>query len=74
MCFIFFVTIVFFLIYGFYTSTGLFTECTRSNNENSSNDKLILSSSSSSMTINRKDPLKPLQQTYFIHPYQISAL
>lgn len=36
MCFIFFGTLLFFLIHGLCTSTGPFADCTKNNDENSS--------------------------------------
>jgi hypothetical protein len=71
MSFIFFGTLLFFLIHGFYTSTGPFSTCTKQNNENSSDDKIT---SSTIIDYTRKDPIAKSQQTFFVNSHHISAL
>jgi len=74
MCFIFFGTLLFFLIHGFYTSTGPFSTCTKSNNENSSDDKITSSVMSIPIDYTQKDPIAKSQQTFFVNSHHISAL
>jgi hypothetical protein len=74
MCFIFFGTLLFFLIHGFCTSTGPFATCTKTINENSSDDQMISSAMTIPIDYTQKDKISTLQQTFLGNPHVISAL
>ncbi|CAF1001343.1 unnamed protein product [Rotaria sordida] len=77
MCFIFFGTLLFFLIHGFITSTGPFASCTKHINENSSHIKMT-SSSSTTTNIPKDYPqienIHTTQQTFIVGSRQTSTL
>jgi hypothetical protein len=68
LCFIFFVTLVAFLIHSFRTSTGPFSLCARGINENMSEDKMTSSSVTAYPRTDNIPMLNPI-----IDPYQLSS-
>ncbi len=74
MCFIFFSTLLFFLIHGFCTSTGPFANCTKNNDEYSSEDKITSSTMTIPIDYTQKDIISTSQKTFLINPHLKSTL
>ncbi|CAF2850470.1 unnamed protein product [Rotaria sp. Silwood2] len=74
MCFIFFGTLLFFLIHGFITSTGPFVSCTKRLNENSSHIKMTSSTTAISIDYPQIENIPTTQQTFIVGSRQMSTL
>ena len=74
MCFLFFGTLLFFLIHDFWTSTGLFSTRVKSIDENPSNGKMILSETSMPTNYSPIDDIFSGDQSFTANPRPVSAL
>ncbi|CAF1175480.1 unnamed protein product [Rotaria sp. Silwood1] len=74
MCFIFFGTLLFFLIHGFITSTGPFSNCIKSMNENSSPIKVTSSTTTIPIDYPQIENISTAQQTFIVGSRQMSTL